>query len=109
MKYIKNIGFSILYSFITLFLLTFIITIFNYFNIINYKALNIILKIILFISFFIGSYKFKNNNKKLIKGSYIVLINLLLVLLISIFTKFNIINFIIVLISSILGYILRNH
>ena len=109
MKNIKNIGFSILYSILTLLLLTFIVTILNYFNIINYKVLNIILKIILFISFFIGSLKFKNHNKKLIKGSYIVLINLLLVLLISIFTKFNIITLIIVLFSSLLGYLIRNY
>lgn len=105
---IKNILFSVLYSVICVLILTFIVTILNYFNIINYNILNIILKIILFISFFIGSLKFKNLNKKLIKGSYIILINLLLVIIISLFTKFNIVNFIIVLISSLLGYLIRN-
>ena len=108
MKYLKNIGFSILYSTSSLVLLTFIITIFNYFNIINYDISNILLKIVLFISFFIGSFKFNNKNKKLLKGSYIILINLLIVLIFSLFNKFNMINFIIVLISSILGYYLKN-
>ena len=108
MKYLKNIGFSILYSISTLIILTLIITIFSYFNIINYDITYILLKIILFISFFIGSFKFNNKNKKLIKGSYIVLINLLIVLIFSLIIKFNIINFIIVLISSLLGYYLKN-
>ena len=97
-----------LYSIICILILTFIVTILNYFNIISYDILNIVLKIILFISFFIGSLKFKNLNKKLIKGLYIILINLLLVVIISLFTNFNIINFIIVLISSLLGYLIRN-
>ena len=105
---IKNILFSMLYSIICILILTFIVTILNYFNIISYDILNIVLKIILFISFFIGSLKFKNLNKKLIKGLYIILINLLLVVIISLFTNFNIINFIIVLISSLLGYLIRN-
>ena len=108
MKYLKNIGFSILYSISSLIILTLIITIFNYFNIINYNTTYILLKIILFISFFIGSFKFNNKNKKLIKGSYIILINLLIVLIFSLIIKFNIINFIIVLISSLLGYYLKN-
>ena len=108
MKYLKNIGFSILYSISTLIILTLIITIFSYFNIINYDITYILLKIILFISFFIGSFKFNNKNKKLIKGSYIILINLLIVLIFSLIIKFNIINFIIVLISSLLGYYLKN-
>ena len=108
MKVMKNIGFSLLYLVSTLLILTLLITILNYFNIISYNTLNIVLKIVLFISFFIGSYKFNNKNKKLIKGSYIILINLLIVLLFSLFTNFNIITFIIVLISSLLGYYLRN-
>ena len=108
MKYLKNIGFSIIYSILNILILTFIITIFNYFNIINYNILNIFLKIILFISFFIGSYKFNNINKKLIQGSYIIIINLVIVLIFSLFFNFNIINFIIVFISSLLGYYLKN-
>ena len=104
MKEIKKISFSILYSLCFLLILTFLITILNYFNIINYNILEISLKIILFISFFIGSYKY--TNKKLLKGLYIILINLLIVFILNLF-KINI-NLLIVLISSLLGYYIRN-
>lgn len=65
MKYLKKAGISFLYFLISLLVLTLILTIFSYYNIISYKISSIIKIIIPIISFLIsGFYIGKNSNSK---------------------------------------------
>lgn len=56
MKYLKNLGMSFLYIIGFILILTFITTLFSYFNIINDKVTSIIKIIIPVISMFIGGF-----------------------------------------------------
>lgn len=111
MEFIKKIGKALLISITTLFISTFIMTIFNYVNLIKYKALNIIEIIILFITIFNGSfYVGKNSNQKGwlegIKFGLIFLIILILFNYLGFNIKFeikNILYYLILLTSSLLG------
>lgn len=65
MKYLKKLGYSFLYILITLLILTFLATIFNYFDVLNDKTMSIFKIIIPIISFLIGGYFMgKRSNKK---------------------------------------------
>ncbi|MDO4963447.1 MAG: TIGR04086 family membrane protein [bacterium] len=65
MKYLKKVGISFLYFLISLLVLTLILTIFSYYNIISYKISSIIKIIIPIISFLIsGFYIGTNSNSK---------------------------------------------
>ena len=64
MKSLKKILKSIITTLIIFFSLTLIITILNYFNILNYKIINIIKLLIPIISVFIGGYKIGKNSEK---------------------------------------------
>lgn len=56
MKYLKNLSFSLAYIIGSILILTFITTIFSYFNIMNDKIVSIIKIIIPVISFLIGGF-----------------------------------------------------
>ncbi len=70
MKFLKNISNSFLYILISILILTFITTIFNYFEIFSYKTINILEIIIIIIAMFLGGYKLgqKSNKKGYIEG-----------------------------------------
>lgn len=64
MEYLKNIAKSLLYTFsITIFSI-FIITILNYFNIINGKILSVFMILIIISSLFVGGYLIGKNSKQ---------------------------------------------
>ena len=56
MNFIKNVSISILYIVLCLLILTFILTLFSYFNIISDKVVSIFKIIIPIISLFIGGF-----------------------------------------------------
>ena len=56
MKYLKKLGFSLIYVISTILVLTFITTLFSYFNILNNKVISIIKIIIPIISMLIGGF-----------------------------------------------------
>ena len=64
MEYLKNIAKSLLYTFsITIFSI-FIITILNYFNIINGKILSVFMILIIISALFVGGYLIGKNSKQ---------------------------------------------
>lgn len=64
MEYLKNIAKSLLYTFsITIFSI-FIITILNYFNIINGKILSVFMTLIIISALFVGGYLIGKNSKQ---------------------------------------------
>lgn len=89
MKSFKIIIKTILTSAIIFSILTLIITILNYFNILNYKIINIIKLLIPLISMFIGGYKIGNNSEKKgwLEGIKFSLITSILFLIITIILK----------------------
>ena len=110
---IKKYLFSYLYSIAIILISTFIITLLNYFNIINSKTTNTIELIIIIISIFIGAFLIGKNSPK--KGylegiKYAIIFILFILILNLLITKnfnFNlIIYYIIILISSIFGSML---
>ncbi len=113
MNYIKKISKPILYIFLTALIGSFILTILNYFNIINYKMLNISKYIMLFIVLIYYGYKIglKSNNKGWLEGikfsSIIILI--LLILNICFLRNFNfktIIYYTLILVTAAFGSII---
>lgn len=108
MNYLK----SFILSIIIFISSSIIITIFNYFNIINGIFLKIIFLLIPIISIFIGSYKLGklSNQKGFIEGIKYgiiwILIFMIINLIIKNFTPLSIIYFIILIFLSILGSIL---
>lgn len=108
MKYLKNIGLSILYTITSILILTLITTFFSYFNIIGDKTVSLFKIFIIIISLFIGGlYIGKKSNKKgWLEGLKLGLVFLILIIIFNIFTSFdlkNILYYFIVIISSIFG------
>ena len=110
MNYIKNYLISLLYVIISIFLLTIIFTIYDYFNLFNLKAYKIIITLIPIISLFIGSFKLgKLSNKKgYLEGIKLSLIYILITILFQILglNKFNVNNlylYIVYILISSLG------
>lgn len=110
MKYFKKLGFGCIYSFISILLLTFLLTIFSYFNIINGKFVSILKIIIPIISLFIGGFYIgKKTSKKILFEALKLgfIFSLVLIILNLIFSnpfKLKYILFYIILIgSSIMG------
>ena len=103
---------SMVHTLSTILITTIIITIFNYFNILNGIPLKIIMLLIPIIGVFIGSFKIgKVSNKKgYIEGLKYGIIWLLLLLVINLITKeftiLSIIYYIIILLISIFASIL---
>lgn len=106
-NYLKNIG----YIFAGIFVVTIIITILNYFNILNGTILNVFRIITIILSLFIGGYLtgLKANKKGYLEGikfgSIMIIIVLLLNLLVfnNKFTLMNILYYLLLLFCSTLG------
>lgn len=111
MNFIKKISKALLISISILLILTFIMTILNYINLIKYNLLNVFEIIILFVTIFSGSFYIgKNSHKKGwlegIKFGLIFLIVLILINYLGFNIKFeikNLVYYLILLASSILG------
>lgn len=112
MKSFKKIMISFLTVLLTFFSCILIITIFNYYNLLNYKIINILKILIPIFSMFIGGYRIGKNTEKKgwlegIKLSFLVSMLLLSVTLIL--NKFKIeylLYLIIIIISSTLGSVI---
>jgi putative membrane protein (TIGR04086 family) len=111
MKYLKKLGFSFLYTIACLFIITFITTILNYFNIISDNVISIFKILIPVISLFIGGFYIgkKSNNKGYLEGLKFGLIFCTFLLIFN-FLAFSIsfklkylLFYLIIIISSILG------
>lgn len=111
MKFIKNSLISILFIIISLIVLTFILTLFSYFNIFNDKTVSIFKIIIPIISLLIGGYYIgKNSNEKgWLEGLKLSIVFIILLIIFNlIFFKQginikNILYYIIMTISTIFG------
>lgn len=112
MNYLKTILKPLEYFIIAFISMLLILTLFNYFNILNYKVINLFKFIIPFIAVFIGSIKLgKSISKKgYVEGAkYGAIVSLLFVLSNIIAGEFNfikIINILIIIVISILGSII---
>lgn len=114
MNFIKNVSISILYIVVSLLILTFILTLFSYFNIIGDKTVSIFKIIIPVISLFIGGFFIGKKSLKKgwlegLKLSLIFLIILIIFEYLALNQSFNIKNllyYIILSISSIFGSII---
>ncbi len=111
MKYLKNISISLLYIIVSILVLTFITTLFSYFNIIGEKTISIFKIIIPIISLFIGGFNIGKHSIK--KGWFegFKLSSIFIILLIIFeftaldisFKSKNLIYYLIIIISSIFG------
>ena len=113
MNYLKTLSKSLILFFIISISSLIIISIFNYFNIINTNITNLLLFISMIISIIIGSFKLGNtsSNKGLIEGLKFGLIISIISIVISLLLKYsykpiNFIYYLILTISSIFGSIL---
>ncbi len=90
MNRLKNIAFSTLYMIITILVMTFIITIFNYFGLFSKNIVSIFKIIIPMLSLFIGGFSIgKKSNKKGWLEGLILSIVFIIILLIFNFLAFN--------------------
>lgn len=111
MLFLKNGSKSLLISIISILILTFIITLFNYMNIISLSVVNVFSYIIPFISFFIGAFILgkKSLNKGWLEGLKLGLICVFILFIFNFlafdegYTIPNIILYGIVLTSNIIG------
>lgn len=104
---LKKLKKSFIISYILFFILLFILTFISYLFMINNNILCILLRICLFISIFINGYIYnKKNNKNIKEGLILCIINLSIILLLNFFINHNLlsINYIITIISNLLGY-----
>ncbi len=111
MNYIKKLGISILWIISFFLSLTFIISLFNYFNIINDKIVEIVKILIPITSIFIGGFKIgkKSKNKGWLEGlklGLVVVIFIVIFNFLALDVKFelkSIIFYIILTTSCVLG------
>ena len=111
MNYLKKFGFCFLYTIISIFILTLIITIFNYFEIFNEKTMSILRIIIPIVGFLIGGFLIgkKSNKSGYIEGLKYGIIVSLIILSSNIFIIKNnfkisyLLFYLILIVSSILG------
>ena len=111
MNYLKNLGLSFLYSLISILVLTFILTIFNYINLIKGGFFTFFLIFNLALSVFLGSFKIskESNNKGWFEGLkfgflFILVITLFNYFILSLNPNFKYLIFsIIILICSLFG------
>lgn len=90
MNRLKNIAFSTLYMTITILVMTFIITIFNYFGLFSKNIVSIFKIIIPMLALFIGGFSIgKKSNKKGWLEGLILSIVFIIILLIFNFLAFN--------------------
>ncbi len=110
MKYIKNLSISFLIAIMSLLLLLFLVTIFNYFDLFNHKVTNILIIMIPILSLILGGFYI---GKKAIKRGYLEglklgIIFILIIVIINLILQENfnlkdIIFYLILLSSSIFG------
>lgn len=111
MEYIKKLGISFLFLFSSFIILTMIMTIFSYFNILGDKTTNIFKIIIPIISLFIGGFYIgkKSIKKGWLEGLKLSIICSIIIVIInylvysSPFESKNILYYIILIASSVLG------
>lgn len=113
MKYLKLLGTNLLIMFLILFISTFLITLLNYFNIINGSLLSIFKIIIIVLTMLIGGFLtgVKAKEKGWLEGIkigglfsiFLILIN---IIFIKQFSLKNIIYYLILIFASILGSII---
>lgn len=110
MIYIKNIGKSLLSFIITIVALLIVITIFNYFNILNYKIVNLLKFIIPFIASLVSGFivGINSNNKGYLEGIKVGSIIIIILLIFNILgfnntNLTNIINYSLILLFNIVG------
>ena len=106
MNFIKNVSLSILYIVLFLLILTFILTLFSYFNIISDKVVSIFKIIIPIISLFIGGFFIgkKSSKKGWLEGLKLSLVFLIILVIfeyLALDQSFNIKNLLYYLILSI--------
>ena len=108
MNYIKNYSKAVLVSISMMIFLSLILTLFNYINIFSVKVCYVLLKIVIFISIFIGSYLMGKNtkNKGWLECIKFSLPFLLLFIIINKFSIYKCIYYIGFIICSIMGSIL---
>lgn len=112
MNYLKNFITPLIFSFLFIIISTLVITILNYFNILNYSLSTYSKLIFTILAFFIGGIKIGNRrqNKRWFEGTKFGLIIILFMIIISLILKaFNyksIVYYIILLFSSIIGSML---
>ena len=120
MKYLKKLSNSAIYVGSIMIIVSFIVTILNYFNIISDKTNNLFLTLISAIAMIIGGYKMGTNTKSKgwIEGlKFSLIVTILFILMSLIIFKYqykinNFIYYIILSISAILGSIIgknRSH
>lgn len=111
MNYLKKLGISLLWIISTILILTFIITFFNYFNIISDKVISIFKILIPVIALFIGGIQIgkRSKSKGWLEGIKLGLIFSVLLIIFN-FLAFNdsfklkyLLFYLIIIISSILG------
>lgn len=111
MGYLKNVGKSLLYMISIILVLTFLVTVLNYFNIVGSKILSIMEILIILISMFVGGFLIgkKSKQKGWLEG---IKLGLIFVAILSLFNylglgqKFSVINliyYLILIISCTLG------
>lgn len=113
MKYLKNLGISLLYIIIPILVLTFLSTLFNYFGLFNNSIMKIVKIIIPIVSMFIGGFIIgkKQGKNGWLEGLKLGLIFLLILTLFNMFGlngSFSIkmvIYYLILTIATILGSI----
>ena len=111
MNYIKNYSISIGISLLLILILTFITTVFSYFNIINQSIISIIKIIIPTISLLLSGYiiGIKSNKKGWLEGLKLSIISLIILLLFNYLgfnNKFeikNILYYVILIVSCVFG------
>ena len=111
MKYLKNLGFSFLYIIASILIITFIITILNYFNIISDKVISIFKILIPVISLFIGGFYIgkRSTNKGYLEGLKLGLLFSIFLLIFNFLALSNsfklkyLLFYLIIIVSSILG------
>lgn len=111
MKYLKKLGLSIGWSLLILFILTFLTTVFNYFNLLSDSLMSFIKIVIPIISLFIGGIMMGKSSLKKgwLEGLKLGLVFSILFFILSIlFFKYtfhfnNLLYYIIIITSSILG------
>ena len=111
MRYLKKLGFSFIYIITSILILTFISTIFSYFNIFSDKVMSIVKIIIPIIGLLIGGFYIgkRTNKKGFLEGLKLGLIFSLLLIIFNILVLNNsfklkyLLFYLILIASSILG------
>ena len=113
MTSIKNMIKPVYVSFFIVLIITFLVTVLNYFNIFSFKLVNILSYIIPFVAYFIGGYMLgkKSQSKGFLEGLKLgsICLTILMTINIILFRTFNIstlISYIVVLAACMLGSIL---